>query len=199
MKDRDALEAVKHAALWFEPGLDGLAPLVDAVGNASVVLIGEATHGTSEFYRIRAELTAALIEHKGFNIVAAEADWPDAYRVNRWVRHMSADPDAATALSDFTRFPRWMWRNDVVVDFLSWLHSYNEGRQVVERCGWYGLDLYSLHRSMEAVLEYLNRVDPEAARRARDRYACFGQRARKVRVTGTPRVSASRGPAKTMS
>ena len=175
MGDREALAAVKQAALWFEQGPNGLAPLLEAIGDATVVLIGEATHGTSEFYRIRAELTAALIEHKGFNIVTAEADWPDAYRVNRWVRHMSDDSSAATALGDFKRFPRWMWRNDVVVDFITWLRSYNASRPIELRCGWYGLDLYSLHRSMEAVLEYLNKVDPDAARRARERYACFGQ------------------------
>ena len=172
MTSRHALEAVKHAALWFEHGRDGLAPLIDAIGDAKVVLVGEATHGTSEFYRIRADLTAALIEQKGFNIVAAEADWPDAYRVNRWVRHMSDDPDADIALSDFTRFPRWMWRNDVVVDFITWLRRHNAPRPVHERCGWYGIDLYSLHRSMEAVLTYLRKVDPEAARRAGQRYAC---------------------------
>jgi erythromycin esterase-like protein len=177
MTSHAALDAVKHAALWFEHGRDGLTPLMEAIGDATVVLVGEASHGTSEFYRIRADLTAALIEQKGFNIVAAEADWPDAHRVNRWVRHMSDDLDAAAALSDFTRFPRWMWRNDVVVDFITWLHSYNAPRPIEQRCGWYGLDLYSLHRSMEAVLNYLRRVDPEAARRARERYACFGQMA----------------------
>jgi erythromycin esterase-like protein len=169
-----AIEAVRHEALHFEHGPEGLAPILEAIGDATVVCIGEATHGTSEFYRVRADLTTALINHKGFNIVAAEADWPDAYRVNRWVRHMSADADAKSALSDFTRFPRWMWRNDVVVDFIEWLRGYNERRAPAERCGWYGLDLYSLHRSMEAVLEYLKKVDPEAATRARRRYACFG-------------------------
>jgi erythromycin esterase-like protein len=174
MTSRRELAAVKHAALWFEQGRDGLAPLLDAIGDAKVVLVGEASHGTSEFYRVRADLTAALIEQKGFNIVAAEADWPDAYRVNRWVRHMSDDPNADVALSDFRRFPRWMWRNDVVVDFITWLRTYNAPLAVKQRCGWYGLDLYSLHRSMEAVVTYLRKVDPEAARRAGERYACFG-------------------------
>src|SRR4029450_5142687 len=105
---------LQNAAVWLESGRDGLTPLIDAVGDASVVLIGEASHGTDEFYRIRADLTAALIEQRGFTAVAAEADWPDAYRANRWVRLVSDDPDAASALGDFTRFPRWMWRNDVV-------------------------------------------------------------------------------------
>src|SRR5687767_849637 len=173
MPDR-AVEAVRAAALWFEPGADGLAPLLDAIGDATLVLIGEASHGTHEFYRIRADLTTALIERKGFNLVAAEADWPDAYRANRWVRMASDDLNASAALDSFTRFPRWMWRNDVVVDFLQWLRAFNTKRQAVERVGFYGLDLYSLHSSMDAVLRYLERVDPAAARRARDRYGCFG-------------------------
>jgi erythromycin esterase-like protein len=167
------VDTVQDAALGFEAGADGVAPLLDAVGDARVVLIGEATHGTHEFYRIRADLTQALIDRKGFNIVAAEADWPDAYRVNRWVRHMSDDADAEQALGDFTRFPRWMWRNDVVVDFCTWLHDWNRGRGPKERVGFYGLDLYSLHTSMEAVLAYLAKIDPEGATRARERYACF--------------------------
>src|SRR5687768_6452824 len=168
-----AVQAVRDAALWFEPGTDGLGPLLDAIGDASLVLIGEASHGTHEFYRIRADLTSALIDRKGFNIVGAEADWPDAYRANRWVRLGSDDPDATAALDSFTRFPRWMWRNDVVVDFLQWLRSFNTNRPASDRVGFYGLDLYSLHSSMDAVLQYLDRVDPAAARRARDRYGCF--------------------------
>jgi erythromycin esterase-like protein len=169
-----ALEAVRAAAFWFERGTDGLTPLLDAIGDADAVLIGEASHGTHEFYRIRADLTAALIERKGFNLVAAEADWPDAYRANRWVRLTSHDTDATGALDSFTRFPRWMWRNDVVVDFLRWLRGFNSQRPTAERVGFYGLDLYSLHGSIEAVLAYLDRVDPAASRRARERYGCFG-------------------------
>src|SRR3954466_4991600 len=107
-----AVDVVRNAAHWFEGGREGLAPVIDAIGDAHVVLIGEASHGTDEFYRIRADLTSALIQQKGFNIVAAEADWPAAYRANRWVRHGSDDADAIDALGDFTRFPRWMWRND---------------------------------------------------------------------------------------
>jgi len=140
---------------------------------ASIVLIGEATHGTQEFYRVRAELTRALVRHAGFSIVAAEADWPDAYRVNRWVHGAGADDTAEEALGDFTRFPRWMWRNREVVRFLRWLRAENAGRPADARVGFYGLDLYSLHRSMACVVEYLDRVDPAAAQRARRGYACF--------------------------
>jgi erythromycin esterase-like protein len=149
-------------------------PLLDAIDPcASLVLIGEATHGTHEFYRIRADLTRALIQHRGFTCVAAEADWPDAYRANRWVRLMGDDQTAEDALADFTRFPRWMWRNREVVRFLRWLRAENVGRSIDARVGFYGLDLYSLHRSMARVIEYLDKVDPAAANRARRGYACF--------------------------
>src|SRR5438105_14687975 len=122
MTDRERLEVVCHAAQWFESSPGGLGPLLEAIGGAKVVLIGEASHGTHEFYHARAELTKALIADKRFNVVAVEADWPDAYRVNRWVRHASGDATAEQALGDFVRFPRWMWRNRDVVEFLTWLH-----------------------------------------------------------------------------
>jgi len=167
------VDVIRHAATWFEPSPDGFGSLLELIGDARLVLIGEASHGTHEFYRTRAELTKALILAKGFNFVAVEADWPDAYRANRWVRHQSGDPDAETALDDFKRFPRWMWRNRVVVDFLEWLRTHNGGREAASRVGFYGLDLYSLHASIDAVLTYLRKVDPAAADRARYRYSCF--------------------------
>lgn len=174
MTEKETLELVRHEGLCFEGGGAGLSPVLEWIGDSQVVLIGEASHGTDEFYRIRADLTAALIQHHGFNIVAVEADWPDAYRASRWVRHLSRDADAATALDDFTRFPRWMWRNTAVVDFLAWLRAYNAGIDVAaSRVGFYGLDLYSLHASIDAVLAYLGEIDPDGARRARQRYACF--------------------------
>jgi erythromycin esterase-like protein len=172
MKD-DALDTVRHAALAFEPSADGFGPLLEMVGDATIVLIGEASHGTHEFYRTRAELTKALIVTKGFNVVAVEADWPDAYRVNRWVRGASSDGDAGQALGDFVRFPRWMWRNRDVVEFVTWLRRHNAGIDAPSRVGFYGLDLYSLQSSMAAVLAYLRKVDPAAAERARYRYGCF--------------------------
>jgi erythromycin esterase-like protein len=149
-------------------------PLMDLIGTARLVLLGEATHGTSEFYRTRAEITKRLILEKGFTAVAVEADWPDAYRVNRYVLGRSRDRDGREALSDFQRFPLWMWRNREVLAFIDWLRAANErtpaGRAKV---GFYGLDLYSLHASIEAILKYLDKVDPDAARRARSRYGCF--------------------------
>jgi erythromycin esterase-like protein len=167
------IDVVRREALWFEPTADGLGPVIDTIGDARLVLIGEATHGTHEFYRARAELTKALISRKGFNLVAVEADWPDAYRVNRWVRHLASEASAETALDDFTRFPRWMWRNRDVVDFLEWLRTYNGPRPASSRVGFYGLDLYSLHASIDAVLGYLRTIDPAAAERARYRYGCL--------------------------
>jgi erythromycin esterase-like protein len=173
MTGRDTLDVLRHAALWLEASPEGLLPLVDAAGDASVVLIGEASHGTHEFYRTRAELTKALVATKGFNVVAVEADWPDAYRVNRWVRGASEDDRADEALGDFVRFPRWMWRNRDVVEFVTWLRDHNQSVDLASRVGFYGLDLYSLHTSMEVVLAYLQKVDPAAAERARYRYGCF--------------------------
>jgi erythromycin esterase-like protein len=170
---REALAVIRHFARWFEAAPDGFGSLIDSIGDASLVLIGEASHGTHEFYRTRAELTKALITKRGFNVIAVEADWPDAYRVNRWVRHASQDPDVETALADFTRFPRWMWRNRDVVEFLEWLHANNASRAATARTGFYGLDLYSLHASIDAVLTYLRKVDPAGAERARYRYGCF--------------------------
>ena len=143
------------------------------IGDARFVLIGEASHGTHEFYRIRAELTKRLIAEKGFAAVGIEGDWPDAYRVNRYVRGGSVDADAEQSLGGFQRFPQWMWRNADVLDFVGWLRAHNESLAEHARVGFYGLDLYSMHASMEAVLAYLAKVDPEGARRARYRYGCF--------------------------
>jgi erythromycin esterase-like protein len=148
--------------------------LLDMIGDARFVMIGEATHGTHEFYRERAFITQRLIEEKGFNAVAVEADWPDAYRVNRYVRNMSDDASPERALSGFKRFPTWMWRNTDMVRFVDWLQHHNESLGIAQRqVGFYGLDLYSLFTSIDEVLHYLDRTDPDAASAARERYACF--------------------------
>jgi erythromycin esterase-like protein len=149
-------------------------PLIDWIGSARVVLLGEATHGTHEFYHERAEITKRLITERGFTAVAVEADWPDAYRINRYVRGMSQDAESIDALADFKRFPTWMWRNADMLDFVGWLRAYNDSLPgKATKVGFYGLDLYSLHSSIEAVLRYLREVDPDAAKRAEHRYACF--------------------------
>lgn len=148
--------------------------LLDRIGDARFVLLGEATYGSHEFYRIRAELTKRLIREKGFAAVAADADWPDAYRINRFIRGVGRDLDTADALVDFRRFPQWMWRNADIVDFVGWLRAHNDRlAEPAHRVGFYGLDLYSLRASTAAVLAYLCDRDPAAAYRARKRCACL--------------------------
>jgi erythromycin esterase-like protein len=139
-------------------------------GDATVVLLGEATHGTSEFYRARAAISRWLIQHKGFNIVAVEADWPDAARIDRHIRHLEPHTHEMDA---FARFPTWMWRNAEVLAFVDWLRQENERRAPAARVEFRGLDVYSMSNSIQAVLEYLNRVDPETAKEARERYGCL--------------------------
>src|SRR3954469_1455679 len=142
----------------------------DRYGDAKVVLLGEATHGTSEFYRARAAITKRLITEHGFNIVAVEADWPDAARIDRYVRHLAP---ATSARQAFERFPTWMWRNEGVLSFLDWLRHHNESLPAERRTAFRGLDVYSLGASIEAVLAYLDTVDPNAAAGARRRYGCL--------------------------
>jgi len=164
---------------------DDFDPVMQLIGNARFVLIGEASHGTHEFYRVRAQISKRLIAQRGFNAIAVEADWPDAYRVNCFVQGTSNDPDSVEALSGFERFPQWMWRNADVLDFIGWLRAHNDEQKFGDRkCGFYGLDLYSLHASIEAVLTYLSKVDPEAAKRARHHYSCFEQFGKKIETYG---------------
>lgn len=167
-------DAVRECAHPLTGSAQDYDPLMDLIGDARFVLIGEASHGTHEFYQQRAEITKRLIQEKGFTAVAVEADWPDAYRVNRYVRGIGDDTTSADALAGFDRFPAWMWRNTEVVNFIDWLREYNNALpQNATKAGFYGLDLYSLHTSVEAVLSYLDKIDPEAAKRARYRYSCF--------------------------
>jgi len=172
MTRSELVRAIRVAARPMA-ALDDLDALVAAIGDARLVLVGEATHGTAEFYRLRALLTRRLIQQRHFDAVAVEADWPSALRASRWTRGDAADASAEDALAGFERFPRWMWRNTEVVRWLEWLRAHNAMQPVAERVGFYGLDLYSLRESMDAVLRYLDGVDPAAARRARARYACF--------------------------
>ena len=164
---------IRDAAHPITGRADDYDLLLDLIGDAQVVLLGEASHGTHEFYRERARITRRLIEEEGFAAVAVEADWPDAYRVNRWVRGRSDDRDGFQALGDFERFPRWMWRNRDVLQFIDWLQRHNAEQPEDRRAGFYGLDLYSLFASMQEVIRFLEKVDPEAAARARYRYSCF--------------------------
>jgi len=160
----------KHAESFVALEKADLAPLMRRIGDARIVLIGEATHGTSEFYRMRARITQNLIEEKGFTFVAAEADWPDAARIDHYVRHRNIPSMEWTA---FARFPTWMWRNEETRHFVDWLHSRNFPLAHTERAGFYGLDLYSLHTSIRVVIDYLESVDPDLASVARQRYGCL--------------------------
>src|SRR5438270_1191497 len=172
--ERVLIDAIAETAHPLVDSMEDLEPILELVGDARLVLIGEATHGTHDFYHLRAQLTQQLIVEKRFCAVAAEADWPDAYRVNRYVRGLGKDVEAVEALADFKRFPSWMWRNADVLEFVSWLREHNDSAgDPARKVGFYGLDLNSLHASMAAVLEYLDKVDPEAAKRARYRYGCF--------------------------
>ena len=155
-------------------GGDGLEELIARAAQSRFVLIGEATHGTHEFYELRAQFTRHLIQEHGFRAVAWESDWPDTFRAHQFVTGRGTDQSAEDALADFRRFPAWMWRNTVTESFLEWLRELNALKSTRRlMTGVYGMDLYSMHTSIEAVLGYLESIDPEGARRARRRYGCF--------------------------
>jgi erythromycin esterase-like protein len=160
----DAAEPVPHID---DPAF---GPMFDRFGEARVVCLGEASHGTSEFYRARAEISRRLIERHGFTIVAVEADWPDAATIDRYVRHR---PWREGELRAFERFPTWMWRNREFDKFIRWMREHNEKRPYERMCGFYGLDLYNLSGSMQAVIDFLEEKDPELARLAHRRYGCL--------------------------
>lgn len=173
--DDPALAARMAAAAQPIAGIEDadLGPLLERVADARLVLVGEASHGTSEFYRFRQRLTAELLERRGFGFVAIEADWPDVAAVDDYVRGASRPPGGPAAA--FARFPTWMWRNAEVLGFVEWLREHNRrrGQRGEAAVAMHGLDLYSMYASIGAVLRYLDRIDPDAARAARDRYACL--------------------------
>lgn len=185
--DNTTRKALAAAARPLAGAEDDYDSLMELVGDARFVLLGESTHGTHEFYEERASITRRLISEKGFQAVAVEADWPDAWRINRYVRGEAADSSAtgdgggnaavnsgaARALDGFQRFPAWMWRNTDVLGFTEWLRASNAAKPAEQRVGFYGIDLYSMYNSIAEVLRYLDGVDPAAAREARERYACF--------------------------
>ena len=151
-----------------------LDPLLERIGDARFVLLGEASHGTSEFYRWRTTITQRLVEERGFSFVAVEGDWPDCYRVNRYAKHQADSGDSALdVLHAFARWPTWMWANREVAELVEWLRAHNIRHSWDRQVGFYGLDVYSLWESMAAVIEYLERIDPAAARQARRAYGCF--------------------------
>jgi len=172
--ERAVLDAVRREAYPLTGDHRDYDALLALIGDARIVLLGEASHGTHEFYRERARITKRLIAEHGFTALAIEGDWPDAYRVNRYIHGAREDRDAEEALRGFRRFPTWMWRNADVLDLVGWLRAHNDNLERGARgAGFYGLDLYSLGASMEAVIGYLDGQDPDAATRARARYECL--------------------------
>ena len=171
--DDATLVTLRRSAVPLTGADDDYDALIDRARGKRLVLLGEASHGTHEFYAERARISQRLIEELGFDAIAVEADWPDAYRVNRYVRGDDTDASAERALAGFLRFPQWMWRNEDVVDLVEWMRERNAAYPDFEQAGFYGVDLYSLHASIEQVLRYLAKVDPDAAIRARERYSCF--------------------------
>jgi erythromycin esterase-like protein len=167
------MAAIRAAAHRLDGGARDYDPLLAITGDASFVLLGEATHGTEEFYRERARITRRLVEEQGFTAMAIEGDWPDAERVNRYVRGMGNDRSATEALSGFTRFPEWMWPNAPTRDLIEWLRGYNAGKPAEAQVGFYGMDLYSLTESVDAIVRTLETIDPVAARSTRQRLRCF--------------------------
>ena len=170
----DEIQSIQEAAHILTGGSADYDALIERCRNARIVLIGESTHGTHEFYSMRAEITKRLITELGFHAVAVEADWPDSWRVNRFVRDLGEDKSAVDALGGFKRFPQWMWRNSDVLDFVGWLREHNESQtNNRSKVGFHGLDLYSLNESIKEVVEYLQKQDPAVAHRFAKRYSCF--------------------------
>lgn len=168
------IDALNEFAQPVDVKRNQYSDLFEKIGDARFVLIGEASHGTHEFYQARIDITRQLIQEKGFMAVAIEGDWPDSYAINRYIKGIGNKEDTDYALANFTRFPHWMWRNTTIPAFIKWLRNYNDKLTVsAEKIGFYGLDLYSLHSSMDAVIKYLTKVDPDAAIRARLRFECF--------------------------
>jgi len=176
--DHALVTAVEKAALPLTGAVNDYDAVVNAASGKKFILIGEASHGTKEFYAVRADITRRLIQEQGFDAVAVEADWPDAYAVNRYVSLEGGAASAQESLDGFERFPTWMWRNTEVLHFINWLHGWNAefrrpGSKNKYPVGFYGLDLYSMNTSIHSVIAYLNRIDPAAAERARERYGCL--------------------------
>jgi erythromycin esterase-like protein len=169
--EQQLIAALKQGLHPFSATQECYTKLLDKIGDANIVLLGEATHGTQEFYQIRAELTQRLIIDKGFMAIAVEGDWPDVYQINRYTQGQI--DNSLQALASFKRFPSWMWCNKIIQSHIEWLQQFNQ--QAKEPVGFYGLDVYSLNTSIQAVIDYLQAHDSEAAERAKQRYGIFEQ------------------------
>jgi erythromycin esterase-like protein len=172
----DEEEIINSVRQWAFPlnEQDDLAPIFRRIGDARIVMLGEASHGTSEFYTWRSYITRLLIREKGFNFIAVEGDWPDCYRLNRYIKNYpGAGKNAFEVLKEFNRWPTWMWANWEIVALAEWLFNYNKGLQANKKVGFYGLDVYSLWESMESIMQCLRKTDPEALKVAEAAYHCF--------------------------
>lgn len=167
-------EYIRKHAVRFEDKSD-LDTIINSIGDARYVLLGEASHGTSEFYTIRAELSKRLIQEKGFSFIAVEGDWPSCYRVNRYIKSYYAKPPQLEFLliQSFTRWPSWMWANKEILDFITWLKKHNDEQARQKKVGFYGIDMYSLFESMEEIIRYLEKKDPSRLESAKKAFSCF--------------------------
>lgn len=167
------LEYIKKHAKPFE-SVDDLDPLINAIGDAKYVLLGESSHGTSEFYTIRAELTKRLIKEKGFSVIAVEGDWPSCQSINRYIKNIGSPPnDVRMALKSFNRWPTWMWANQEIIELIEWLKNFNQHTKRTNKVGFYGLDVYSLWESMDEIIKYLERTGNTGLKQARNAFNCF--------------------------
>jgi len=156
------------------PVVSAVEPLLERIGEARIVMLGEASHGSHEFYAYRSYITRRLIEEKGFNCVAVEGDWPDCYRINRFVKgYENGERTPAEVLHAFNRWPTWLWANQETAAFMSWLRSFNATKSLKDKAGFYGLDLYSLWESLDRIMEYLDQHDPSSVQLAREALRCF--------------------------
>ena len=191
MNHQDIIEAIQQQSLSLEEGLDAL---IEAVGDAQYVLLGEASHGTSEFYTLRTEISKRLMEQKGFNFIAVEGDWPSCYRLNRYVRNFpGSDATAREAMQDFNRWPTWIWANSEVIALTDWMRERNQGRRAHEQVGFYGIDVYSLWESMEEIIAYLERTNAPELEQARAAFSCFEPFARSEQTYGISAAFLSEG------
>lgn len=173
MAQDETVDTIRSVAVPFNDISSDLTQIIQELSTKEFILLGGASHGTQEFCQARIEITKQLILHHKLSAIAIEGDWPSAYRVNCYVRWQSDDNNANEALSDFKRFPLWMWRNTLILDFVVWLRNHNKGLPVERQVGFYGLDMYSMYESIGAVIDYLDQVDPEAGKQARIHYECL--------------------------
>ncbi|MCM3633464.1 erythromycin esterase family protein [Paenibacillus camelliae] len=188
MQDEEIILEIQRTSTRIKT-MDDLDKIVQAVGDREIVLLGEASHGTSEFYTLRAEITKRLIQEKGFSFIAVEGDWPSCFTLNRYIKHKADAPsNAREALKDFNRWPTWMWANEEVVDLTQWLHEYNKNKKDKDQIGFYGIDVYSLWESMEEIIRHLTEIDSPDLAIAQKAFECFEPHGREPQAYG---VSAS--------